>query len=219
MDCHLDTGGEAAAMRIVTPRITLREFEPADRAAFVGYQSDPRYRNLYDLDEEPARAGDLFDLFVSWQKEKPRLNYQLGLFETATARLCGCAGLRQRPDDRGTAVLGIELAPSDWGRYRIALDATMCLLEYGFDTLRLATIIGSTASGNKRAEKLARWFGARIVDRRDGPKWMQARGWQEVDWALARDEWWRSDRLGRPTTSPSGAAQSEASDRQGPTAR
>jgi [ribosomal protein S5]-alanine N-acetyltransferase len=181
-------------MLIITPRITLRDFEPADRAAFVSYQSDPRYRGLYDIDDDLTRAGDLFDLFVTWQKQKPRLNYQVGLFDTATGRLCGCVGLRQSPTDPATAVLGIELAPSDWGRYRIALDAAECLLEYGFDTLQLVRIVGDTASGNKRVDKLARWFGARIIDRRDGPKWMRARGWKEVDWALARDEWRRSVR-------------------------
>jgi ribosomal-protein-alanine N-acetyltransferase len=188
-------------MLIITPRITLRDFKPADRAAFVAYQSDPRYRGLYDLDDEPARAGDLFDLFVTWQDEEPRLNYQVGLFETATGRLCGCVGLRQSPDDPAVAVLGIELVPSDWGRYRVGLDAAMCLVEYGFDTLHLATIVGDTASGNKRVEKLARWFGARVIDRRDGPEWMHARGWQEVVWELTLDEWRRSDRRhGRRTT-------------------
>lgn len=187
-------------MIISTPRITLRDFEPADRAAFVAYQMDPHYRRLYDLDEKPARADELFDLFASWRDEEPRRNFQLGIFDTSTNRLCGCAGLRERPEDGETAVLGIELAPSDWGRYRIALDATACLVEHGFGALRLRTIIGDTASGNQRVEKLARWFGARIIDRRDGPEWMRARGWQEVDWALTRDEWQHSEQRRRVKT-------------------
>ena len=61
--------------------------------------------------------------------------------------------------------------------------------------LGLRMIIGDTASGNERVAKLARWFGARIIDRQDGPKWMRARGWQEVDWALTRDDWLHSDRM------------------------
>ncbi len=80
------------------------------------------------------------------------------------------------------------------GRYRLALDAAVCLVEYGFDALQLRMIVRNTASGNKRVEKLARWFGARIIDGREGPDWMSVRGWQEVDWALTRDEWRRSDR-------------------------
>jgi [ribosomal protein S5]-alanine N-acetyltransferase len=181
-------------MAIRTPRITLRDFENDDRTAFIAYQMDPRYRRLYDFSDDPQRAGELFDLFLGWQVEKRRRNFQVGIFDTATDRLCGCAGLRGRPEDNETAVLGIELAPSDWGRYRIALDAASCLVEYGFTALRLRMIIGDTASGNKRVAKIARWFGARIVDVREGPEWMRARGWQEVDWALTDDEWQRSDR-------------------------
>ena len=181
-------------MIIRTSRITLRDFENDDRAAFIAYQMDPRYRRLYDFSDDPVRAGRLFDLFLSWQIEEPRRNLQIGIFDTATNRLCGCVGLRDRPEDSETAILGIELAPSDWGRYRIALDAAACLVEYGFATLRLRMIVGDTASGNTRVEKIARWFGACIIDERDGPEWMRARGWQEVDWALTGDEWQRSDR-------------------------
>ena len=54
-------------MLIITPRITMRDFEPADRTAFVAYQSDPRYRSLYDLDQNPTRAGELFELFACWR--------------------------------------------------------------------------------------------------------------------------------------------------------
>lgn len=187
-------------MIISTPRIILRDFEPADRAAFVAYQMDPRYRRLYDLDDDPARANDLFDLFARWRREAPRRNFQLGVFDAVANRLCGCAGLRERSEDPKAAALGIELAPSDWGRYRIALDVAACLVEHGFSTLRLQMIVGDTASGNQRVEKLARWFGARIVARRDGPEWMDVRGWKEVDWALTRDEWQHSDQRRRITT-------------------
>lgn len=184
-------------MNVHTPRITLRDFNQGDRAVFVAYQMDPRYRRLYDFSDDQARADKLFDLFLTWQSEVPRHNFQIGIFDSATKRLCGCAGLRVRPDDQEAAVIGIELAPSDWGRYRIALDAAACLIEYGFDTLKLRIVVGDTASGNKRVERIARWFGARIVDEREGPEWMRARGWQEVDWALTADEWRHSDRRSR----------------------
>lgn len=184
---------QIAPMIIATPRIILRDLEPADRAAFAAYQMDPRYRRLYALDDNPARAGELFNLFVDWQSEEPRRNFQLGVFDAVTNRLCGCAGLRERPQDHGTAVLGIELAPQDWGRYRFAVDVAACLIAHGFDTLRLRMIVGDTASGNRRVEKLARWFRARVLERREGPEWMRSRGWHEVDWVLTRAEWKRMD--------------------------
>lgn len=179
-----------------TRRVELRELTEADRAAFIGYQTDPRYLRLYDFADEVERPNQLFDLFLFWQSEQPRLNFQLGIFDAATGRLVGCGGLR-KADDR-SAVLGIELAPSEWGRFRLAIDATLELLDLGFETLELETIFGDTASGNRRIEKLALWFGAELSARRDGPAWMQSRGWQEVDWSLSRQAWQRTKRrLGR----------------------
>jgi len=152
---------------------------------------DPRYLRLYDFSEKDVgRAEELFDRFLEWQGEVPRCNFQIGIFENVTGGLLGCAGLRKA--DGELAVLGIELAPAEWGRFRLAVDVAATLLAFGFETLKLQTIIGDTASGNSRVEKLARWFGAEIVARRKGPEWMQARGWQEVDWAIARADWEQS---------------------------
>ena len=168
-------------------RILLHDFTEADRAAFIEYQTDPRYVQLYDYDGETERPSKLFDLFLQWQREQPRLNLQLGIYESNTGRLLGCAGLRRLDED--VSVLGIELAPSEWGRFRLALDTATALIQYGFETLNLKKIVGDTASGNRRVEKLAHWFGGEIVDRRTGPQWMQDRGWQEVDWAITKQRW------------------------------
>jgi ribosomal-protein-alanine N-acetyltransferase len=177
-------------MFIQTPRFVMRDFQETDRAAFVAYQMDPRYQRLYDFSAaDEGRARDLFDLFLAWQHESPRQNFQLGIFDRASVRLLGCAGLRTADQIARTAVFGMELAPENWGRYRLALDVAGTLIGYGFRTLDLRTIVGNTSSGNTQVEKLARWFGAQIVARRQGPDWMTAREWQEIDWVLRRDDW------------------------------
>lgn len=168
-------------------RIVLRDFEEIDRAAFLKYQTDPRYLRLYDFGSGIDRPNELFDQFLQWQDEQPRRNIQLGIIERASGRLLGCAGLRKSDDD--VAVLGLELAPNEGGRFRLALDASVALVQYGFKTLGLKEIIGDTASGNRRVAKLARWFGAEIVARRPGADWMKARGWEEVDWAITKQRW------------------------------
>ena len=178
-------------------RIVLKDFVEADRAAFVRYQSDPRYLALYDYADEPPRAAALFDLFVTWQSALPRRRFQLGIFDDNRGELLGCAGLRMDAETAGEAVIGVELAPFAWGRYRVALDVVTGLVRFGFDDLGLDRIVGDTASGNTRVAKLARWLGASLADARPGPGWMARRGWHEVDWVLtARD--WRARRA--PTT-------------------
>jgi len=185
-------------MQIGTSRFVLRDFEPADRVAFLAYQMDPRYRRLYDLDQGyEKQASELFSSFLAWRDEVPRRNYQLGIFERRNGSLCGCAGLRMTQSNDREAVLGIELAPDEWGRYRLALEVTNALLDFGFHDLELDVLIGSTASGNRRIERLARWFGAEIAEQRAGPDWMKARGWVEVDWVLSRLNWERREKFQR----------------------
>jgi ribosomal-protein-alanine N-acetyltransferase len=74
------------------------------------------------------------------------------------------------------------------------------LLTFGFDTLKLQRVVGSTASGNDRVTKLARWFGAREGTVGEGSAWMRARGWREVEWVIDRADWLASawHRRGRP---------------------
>jgi ribosomal-protein-alanine N-acetyltransferase len=177
-------------LQIETARFLLRDFSDADRQSFVDYQMDRRYLGLYDqMGAGWTRANELFDTFSEWRLQVPRQNFQIGILERATSRLCGCAGLRRAGKPEGTAVLGLELAPDDWGRYGAAIEVASALVEYGFYILGLHAITGDTASGNTRVDKLARWFGAAIVGCGDGPEWMRARGWHEVEWALSRYAW------------------------------
>lgn len=175
-------------MQIEAPRFRLRGFLEDDRQCFVDYQMDRRYRNLYDFaDSDATRANQLFNLFRDWREQDPRQN--LGIFERRDSQLCGCAGLRQSGQSERMAVLGLELSPDHWGRFGVAIEIAAALLEYGFSVLNLDTIIGATASGNSRVARIAHWFGADIVDYRDGPEWMKARGWKEVGWATSHSAW------------------------------
>lgn len=177
-------------MHIQTPRFLLRDFTEADRRSFVAYQMDPRYRRLYNFsDTDDYRANELFDLFDIWRRQVPRQNFQVGIFELASLWLCGCAGLRQAEPQIGSGNFGVELTPDVWGHHGVAIEVASALIEFAFSTLDLTQITGDTGSGNRRVERLAQWFGAVIVEDREGPPWMKAIGWQEVHWRLRRDTW------------------------------
>ena len=74
-----------APLSIRFGRILLHEFTEANRAAFIEYQTDPRYLRLYDFDGATERPSKLFDLFLQWQHEQPRLNLQVGVYDAAMA--------------------------------------------------------------------------------------------------------------------------------------
>jgi [ribosomal protein S5]-alanine N-acetyltransferase len=134
----------------------------------------------------------------TWASEQPRLNYQLAItFGTAKLNvqryepyaLIGCCGLRGKGYDAGEMELGIELAPNYWGRYAYAIEVGRALLDFGFNELGLEAISGSTVSANVRIVRLVEWIGAEVVAIRPGSSWISERGWNEVDWRIARERW------------------------------
>ncbi len=86
-----------------------------------------------------------------------------------------------------------------WHRARPRLLERLCLRcgdwardsHFGFDTLGLHTIVGSTFSSNSAVARLAEWFGAEIVATRRGPEWMSLARWRNVDWRSTRQQWQR----------------------------
>jgi RimJ/RimL family protein N-acetyltransferase len=190
-------------LEIITARLVLRDFSEADAPAFLAYHADPRYLAARGSDEAaPGHARELLDKFEHWRNEAPRRHYQLGVFERAAGgALVGCAGLREVERDRATAELGIELAPEHWGRYGLAVEIARALLDTGFARLGLREIRGVSTSGNARAARLARWFGAEVVATRQGPDWMRARGWAEVEWRIGRSAWQQARARDQPAPS------------------
>lgn len=180
-------------MDILTRRFVLRDFVEADRPAFLAYQADPRARAFYGPDEaDSVQAAYLFETFRAWASESPRLNVQLAVVQRSEPHaLVGCGGLRRGGAEPGEAELGVELAPDYWGRYGYAVEVGRALLAFGFETLGLTAITGSTVSANDRVQRLAEWFGAEIESVRPGPTWMEGRGWTEVEWRVSRDQWER----------------------------
>jgi [ribosomal protein S5]-alanine N-acetyltransferase len=178
-------------MEIVTKRFLLRDFVDSDRSPFLDYQADPRNLRFYEPDEaSPEHAGRLFETFQRWAADRPRLDYQLAIVQRQEPyALVGCCGLRGMECEAGKMKLGIELAPTYWGRYAYAIEVGSALLDFGFSELRLDTISGPTVSANARINRLAEWFGAEVVTIRPGSLWMSARGWSEVNWRITRERW------------------------------
>ncbi len=181
-------------MKIITKRFLLRDFVELDRSPFLAYQADPRSQIFCQPSTASLEhATHLFQTFQTWASERPRLNYQLAIVQREPYTLIGCCGLRGRGCDPGEMKLGIELAPTCWGRYAYAIEVGRALLDFGFRELQLDIISGSTVSANTRIAKLAEWIGAEVVDSRPGAAWMSDRGWSEVDWQITQERWNRSN--------------------------
>ncbi|MBD1846669.1 GNAT family N-acetyltransferase [Cyanobacteria bacterium FACHB-63] len=178
-------------MEIVTKRFLLRDFVELDRSAFLAYQADPRSQTFYEPSSASAeQATRLFETFLRWADDRPRINYQLAIVpQQEPEAIIGCCGLRGAQCTVGEMELGIELAPNYWGRYAYAVEVGRALLDFGFRELKLDVISGSTVSANKRIARLAEWIGAEVVTICPGSAWMSERGWNEVHWRITKKHW------------------------------
>ena len=177
-------------MEITTALLVLREYVDEDAAAFEAYQSDPRARQFYaPAAVSPGELQALVSSFVHWAAEVPRRNWQLAIaLREAPATLVGSAGLRRAGAPAGVAEFGLELAPAYWGQ-GYATEAARALLAFGFSSLRLEAVRGTTVSANTQVTQLVRRLGFRQVADRAGPAWLAARGWREVTWELRHEDW------------------------------
>jgi ribosomal-protein-alanine N-acetyltransferase len=123
--------------------------------------------------------------------ERARRNQLAILQRQEPQALVGCCGLRGAGCEVGKAELGIELAPAYWARHGYAIEVGRALLEFGFGDLGLQEIYGVTVDANTRIARVAEWFGAEAVATRSGAAWMSARGWNETQWRITRDQWRR----------------------------
>ncbi|WP_338762308.1 GNAT family N-acetyltransferase [Massilia sp. METH4] len=163
-----------------TRRFVLREFEPPDADLFVAYQTAPDFAMFHLASERGEdHARRVFRLFLDWQLERPRDNYQLAIAALERpANLIGSCGIRQERCAEGEAVFGIELARSYWGRFRYAQEVSEALINWAFDTLQLSALVADTAFENDAVARLAEACGF-VRTHADEKQW----------WRLERSAW------------------------------
>ena len=137
-------------MLLSTPRLTLRDFEPADVASLASYHSDPRYLEHYDT---PPDTEQIVSDAQAWAQELPRRNYQLATSLSPRGGAIGSVGLRQQGWPDGEAEVGFELNPTHWG-CGYGREALLGLLRHGSRQLLVLRFWAVTAQSNTRAHRL-----------------------------------------------------------------
>ena len=155
-------------MNLHTARLVLREFESADVASVLAYQSDPRYlQHSPWTSRSETDARDFVEMLVRWISEEPRTRFQLAV--TRDGVLIGNCGVRKLDGGSFDAEYGCELAPAAWGR-GYAEEASRALLSFAFASLNVRSIVANTTRGNSQAIALASRLGFReeVERRQDG---------------------------------------------------
>jgi len=139
-------------VRLVSERLVLREFVPADLAALETHQRDPRYVAHYPASDWPeGRMAQLLDWFLAWQREEPRYRWQMAVTLAATGELIGSCGIRLQKPGSAHAELGYGFSAAHWGQ-GYATEAARRMPHYAFAELSVHRVSATCADSNVRSQ-------------------------------------------------------------------
>jgi aminoglycoside 6'-N-acetyltransferase len=183
---------DPAFSRLLTERLVIRRFEPADVEAFAAYRSDPDvarhqgWKAPYAREEaerfveslrgvSPGAAGPWFQFAVALAPAGP---------------LIGDCALRCGRRDPRQAELGFTIAKRHQGQ-GLAAEAVAAVLRYAFTTLALHRVVSYTDVRNAPARRLLERVGFRREGLLRESLWSHGEWASELLYAQLEVEWQR----------------------------
>jgi ribosomal-protein-alanine N-acetyltransferase len=148
-------------MRLETPRLVIRNFEPRDRDAWVAIYGDPRVRRYL-----PALPAPTLEMFWAALDKHHRLERARGYTMCAvelksTGALIGRCGLSPVEGTGPDVELAYYYSPDSWG-CGYATEAAIAVLRYGFEVVGLDRIIALVMQENLASQRVVEKCGMRF---------------------------------------------------------
>jgi RimJ/RimL family protein N-acetyltransferase len=176
-------------MRLETERLILREFIAADWTAVLAYQSDPLYLRYYPWsDRTPGNVKLFVNMFLEWQKERPRTKHQLAVVPKDNNQLAGTCGIRVNNPELREANIGYELNSRFWGK-GYATEAARAILHFGFGQLGMHRIYACTLAENKGSVRVLEKLGMRLEAHELEKEFIKERWYDSLTYAILDREW------------------------------
>ena len=176
-------------MRLETERLVLREFIIDDWTAVLAYQSDPLYLRYYPwLDRTPGNVRSFINMFLDWQRERPRTKFQLAVILKENEQLIGTCGIRINNVELREANIGYELNSQFWGN-GYATEAALAILRFGFEDLGMHRIIANTLAVNKSSARVLEKLGMRLEAQELEKEFFKGRWYDGLTYAILDREW------------------------------
>lgn len=179
---------------LVTERLVLRDFEPADWPSVHSYASDlevVRYMPWGPNTEEDSRS--FVQSAIQRARDEPRRDFVLAVTLKADGRLIGGCGVNvSNPDDRG-GWIGYCLNQLFW-RCGYGTEVAGALIAFGFEQLRLHRIFATCDPENVGSVRVLEKVGMRREGHYREHKWVKGRWCDTFVFAILDHEWNRAER-------------------------
>ena len=174
------------SLPIRTPRLTLRDFVPADFGAIHAYVSDPDVtRFMFHGVRTEADTRDYLERMIASQVAEPRLIWELAVVETSSGRLIGACDLTCENATEGD--LGFIFSKDAWGM-GYATEAARAMVRAGFEQLHLKRIVSTCDVGNAASARVLEKAGLTRTATLERHKYALSKWWTSYLYEIQRDE-------------------------------
>lgn len=176
-------------MILETERLIMREFAASDWERVLAYQSDLLYLRYYDWFERSEQDVKAFvQMFLDYQKERPRTKYQLAVTLKSNSLLIGNCGVRVNDSLLREANIGYELDPLYWGQ-GLATEAARMIVQFGFQELGMHRIWAQTLVENKGSARVLTKLGMQQEAREREKEFIKGQWHDRLTFAILDWEW------------------------------
>lgn len=140
-----------------TERLILRPMVVTDAPAFFALDTDPDvYR--FTGESPPTSVAEVEQRIASYPDYKDYGFGRMACVLRKTSDTIGFCGLKKLPELDGEIDIGYRLTPAHWGQ-GLATEASLTMMQFGFDTLNLTRIIGLVDPANQRSIRVLEKLG------------------------------------------------------------
>lgn len=189
---------------LVTERLMLRRFTPADAEELLALDGDPEVMRFLDSRTKSLAQieAEVLPRFLNFHTSHPGLGYWAADIRS-DGTFAGWFGLRpvipaedamvywpDAPGNTSVAELGYRLRRSAWG-FGYGTEGARALVHKAFAELGLAEIVATTMAVNARSRAVMEKAGLRYVRTMhlDWPDPLEGNERGDVEYRLRRDEW------------------------------
>jgi ribosomal-protein-alanine N-acetyltransferase len=174
---------------LVSERVLLRGWEPADLEDVYAYASDPEVTRYLAWERHQSRADSAFflDAIVATGYREGELNYALCLRESPQ-RVLGTVGLVRRDSTGRVMELGYVLARSAWGRGLVP-EAGRLLIDHAFAATPVERIYAPVLAPNAKSRRAAEKMGLRFEGTLRSHLFLRGTAWDETIYGVLRADW------------------------------
>jgi len=175
-------------MRLLTPRLTLREFCETDFGSFRELEARPETYHYETTSPSEERTREYLQKAQQDTLQSPRTRYRLAVTGLGQAYILGRVTLGLNNDSIREWEIGWAIHPAEWGK-GIATEAAQCMLDFAFAQLNAHRVVAFSHAENAASLRVMQKLGMQQEGLLRETRLWQGQWGDEVIYSILDREW------------------------------